>query len=120
MIIQATEKQFEDESFDVVASRQLANCLFDPMAAFSNWYSWLKPGGTVILMDGLFDRASWAGMWQEEVDVLPLSACQTTAAAPYMLEHCGFHIEFVSLMKATNKLPSTRTPRYLVVASKND
>ena len=40
---------FEQDAFDVVLSRQLANCFFDPLAAFSNWYCWLKPAGAVVL-----------------------------------------------------------------------
>lgn len=112
------ESHFAAESFDLIASRQLANCLFDPLAAFRNWYFWLRPGGCVVVMDGLFDRHAWSGNWDGMVDKLPLSACQTTATVPYLLEQTGFRIDFVGLMDNTNALPSTRTQRYMVAATK--
>jgi SAM-dependent methyltransferase len=109
---------FDAESFDVIASRQLANCLFDPLAAFRNWLVWLRPGGKIVVMDGLFDRDAWTGNWDGVVDMLPLSACRTTATVPYLLEQCGFQIDFTGFMESTNALPSTRTKRYMVVATK--
>ena len=109
---------FTEGAFDVIASRQLANCLFDPIAAFRNWHFWLRDHGTVIVMDGMFDRDAWCGRWEGMVDTLPLSACRTTAMLPYLLEHVGFRINFVGQMESTNKLPLTRTPRYIVTATK--
>jgi SAM-dependent methyltransferase len=109
---------FSEAQFDVIVSRQLANGLFDPLTAFRNWLYWLSTGGAVVLIDGLYGRSAWTGRWEEEVDVLPLSACQTTALIPYLLEAAGFRVDAVERMTATNALPSTRTPRYLVVARK--
>jgi SAM-dependent methyltransferase len=109
---------FKAATFDLIASRQLANCLFDPLAAFRNWHVWLKPGGVVVVMDGLFDRADWSGDWEGFVDSLPLSACRTTATIPYLMEHSGFRVDFVGMMDNTNALPSTRTKRFMVVATK--
>jgi hypothetical protein len=99
-------------------SRQLVNGSFDPLTAFRNWHDWLSPDGAVVVIDGVYDRSSWTGIWEEDVDVLPLSACQSTALAPYLLEIAGFRIEAVRWMEAVNKLPSTRTNRYVVVARK--
>ncbi|MBS0206182.1 MAG: class I SAM-dependent methyltransferase [Planctomycetes bacterium] len=109
---------FDANSFDVLVSRQLVNGLFDPLAAFRNWHAWLKPGGTVIAIDGLFDRTAWTERWQEELDLLPMSACRSMAMTPYLLEQAGFQIQSVGFMQATNARPSTRTPRYLVTATK--
>jgi SAM-dependent methyltransferase len=109
---------FSSESFNLIASRLLVNNLFDPLAAFRNWKYWLRPGGAVVVMDGLFDRGGWSGEWSRFVDDLPLSACQTTATVPYLLEQIGFHVEHVGLMEHTNAMPSTRTKRYMVVATK--
>ena len=50
--------------------------------------------------------------------MLPVSACETMALVPYLLEASGFQIAAVELMTATNQLTCTRTPRYLVVAIK--
>ncbi len=102
--------------FDVIVSRQVANGLFDPLVAFQNWRHWLVPGGTVIVIDGLYGRDGWKGIWEEELDVLPLSACQTRATIPYLLEASGFAIEAVEMMEKTNEMPATRTKRYIVVA----
>jgi SAM-dependent methyltransferase len=113
-------RHFGAASFDTIVSRQLANGLYDPLAAFHNWHHWLKPCGAVVLIDGLYVRAAWTGRWEEEIDVLPLSACQTTATVPYLLEMAGFRIDRVQPMHATNARPSTRTSRYLVRATKGD
>jgi ubiquinone/menaquinone biosynthesis C-methylase UbiE len=109
---------FAPARFDVIASRQLVNGLYDPLAAFANWHRWLKPAGAVLVIDGLYERAAWSGTWAEEVDVLPVAACQSTALVPYLLEQSGLQIEAVRMMDAVNRRPSTRTPRYLVVARK--
>ena len=90
-------------------SRQLMNVLYDPLAAFANWHCWLKPAGVVLVIDGLYERAAWSGTWAEEVDVLPVAACQSTALVPYLLEQSGFSVEAVRMMDAVNRRPSTRT-----------
>ncbi len=110
---------FDAGSFDLIVSRLLANCLYDPLAAFRNWHVWLRPGGCVVVMDGLFDRDAWSGVWDGVVDSLPLSACRTTATVPYLLEKVGFHIQSVGPMLMTNSLASTRTERYIVAATKD-
>jgi SAM-dependent methyltransferase len=109
---------FDAAQFDAIVSRQLVNGLFDPLTAFGNWHHWLSPGGVVVVIEGLYGRSAWTGIWQEEVDVLPLSACQGTATVPYLLEVAGFRVEAVQLMDAVNRRPCTRTPRYVVVARK--
>jgi SAM-dependent methyltransferase len=109
------EQRFAAGAFDVVASRQLVNGLFDPLTAFRHWQRWLKPGGAAVVIDGLYGRDAWPGSWESEIDVLPLSACQTLATVPYLLESVGFRIAAVERMSAVNGLPGTRTPRYIVV-----
>jgi ubiquinone/menaquinone biosynthesis C-methylase UbiE len=111
-------EHFAAATFDAVVSRQLMNGLFDPMAAIRNWICWLKPQGTVIAIDGFYDRSAWTGPWAEEVDVLPMSACRSMAMAAYLMEHAGLTVTSVSMMEATNARPSTRTPRYVVIATK--
>jgi aminoglycoside 6'-N-acetyltransferase len=107
---------FGEARFDVIACRQVVNGLYDPLVAFRHWHRWLKPGGAVVVIEGLYGRDGWRGAWEEEIDVLPLSAVQTMATVPYLLETVGFRIETVQRMAAVNALPSTRTPRYVVVA----
>jgi SAM-dependent methyltransferase len=109
---------FAEAQFDVVACRQVVNGLHDPLLAFRHWHRWLKPGGAVVVIDGLYGRDGWRGAWEQEIDALPLSAVQTMATIPYLLESVGFRIEAVQRMAAVNALPTTRTPRYVVVARK--
>ena len=111
---------FGESQFDLIVSRQLGNGLFDPLAAFENWHHWLVPGGAVVLIDGLYGRTAWSGIWEEEVDVLPMSACLTTALAPYLLEKAGFRIEAVERMRRANERPTTMTTRYVVVGRRPD
>lgn len=107
---------FAAGAFDVILSRQLVNGLYDPLAAFRNWRHWLKPGGVVVVIEGLYGRTAWSGIWAEEVDQLPMSACQSTAMVPYLLEQAGFRVEMSSLMETVNARPTTVTARYVVVA----
>ncbi|QDV47343.1 hypothetical protein Enr13x_72520 [Stieleria neptunia] len=107
---------FAASSFDVIASRKVVSSLFDPLAAFRNWHHWLRVGGHVVIIDGLFGRDSYIGDWAKEVDVLPLSASQSLATVPYLLETVGFAIESVDLTERWNQ--TARTPHYMVVASK--
>lgn len=109
---------FPPGSFDVIASRQLVNGLFDPLAAFANWRHWLVPGGTVVIIEGLYDRTAWTGPWAAEVDTLPASTPATTALVPYLLETAGFCVEAVRMMEMVNAQPATRTPRYVVIGRK--
>jgi SAM-dependent methyltransferase len=105
-------------SVDVIISRQVVNSLFDPLVAFQNWLHWLKQGGKAIVIDGIYGRDGWQGIWAEEVDALPLSACQSLATIPYLLQSVGFEVESAGWMTRANQLPSTRTKRYMVVATK--
>jgi SAM-dependent methyltransferase len=110
--------RFQAAQFDLIVSRQVVNGLFDPLLAFRHWHHWLKPAGAVVVIDGLYGRDGWVGRWEEEVDALPLSASQSMASTPYLLEASGFHIETAERMATVNTLPTTRTPRYVVVARK--
>ena len=107
---------FLPDYFDVIVSRQLANGLYDPLAAMANWRHWLKPQGAVLLIDGFYSRSAWASLDTDFADCLPLAANQSLATVPYLLEIAGFTVAHAGMMQATNALPYTRTARYLVVA----
>jgi SAM-dependent methyltransferase len=109
---------FGADRFDGIVSRQLANGLFDPLVAFANWHHWLKRGGAVVVIDGIYGRDAYIGNSREDVDLFPLSSTQSLATVPYLLETAGFRVEAVGWMEAVNRRPKTRTPRYVVVARK--
>jgi len=113
---QADRRLFAAASFDAIVSRQLVNGLYDPLAAFRNWHHWLRPGGAVVVIEGLYDRSAWSGAWADEVDQLPMSACRSTATVPYLLEQAGFRVEAARMMDAVNARAATVTARYVVVA----
>ena len=110
---------FVPEQFDLIISRQVINGLYDPLTAFKNWYQWLDAEGKVVVIDGLYGRAAWTGIWEEEVDVLPVSACQNTAMIPYLLELAGFEVRDVRMMERVNGHIRTKTRRFLTIAGKN-
>ena len=105
-------------AFDVIVSRQLCNGLYDPLTAFKNWLHWLTPGGTLLIIDGIYDRDAWDG--EMKVDTLPLAACRTIATVPYLLDVSGFDVVTTKWMTKTNERPLARTPRYAVIAKKPD
>jgi ubiquinone/menaquinone biosynthesis C-methylase UbiE len=49
---------FADESFDVVVTRHLLWTLPHPEAALKDWHRVLKPGGMVLIIDGVWDDKS--------------------------------------------------------------
>ncbi|MDD4254872.1 MAG: methyltransferase domain-containing protein [Methanofollis sp.] len=51
----AEDPPFEPGSFDVVVNRHLLWTLPHPDTALANWYRVLKPGGMVMVVDGVWD-----------------------------------------------------------------
>jgi ubiquinone/menaquinone biosynthesis C-methylase UbiE len=49
----------EPGSYDVIITRHLVWTLVDPAAAFAHWFSLLKPGGKVLIIDGDFVSQTW-------------------------------------------------------------
>lgn len=54
----AENPPFADETFDAVINRHLLWTLPHPQTALANWYRVLKPSGTLIVIDGLWDNCS--------------------------------------------------------------
>lgn len=112
---------FADETFDAIVSRQVACYFQDPLQVFANWRRWLKPGGQVIVIDGLWQRAGWGD--EGLVDQLPLSCLQTRATLAYLLEKSGFRITHNDWLAQVNTYlqaanPAT-SPRYMIVGGHN-
>jgi len=49
----------EPGSYDVIITRHLVWTLVDPAAAFAHWFSLLRPGGKVLIIDGDFVTQTW-------------------------------------------------------------
>lgn len=45
--------------YDVITNRHLVWTLVDPPAAFREWFSLLKPGGKVLIVDGNMGKKTW-------------------------------------------------------------
>ncbi|MGV0908180.1 class I SAM-dependent methyltransferase [Martelella sp. FOR1707] len=46
-------------TYDVITNRHLVWTLVDPPAAFREWFSLLKPGGKVLIVDGNMGKTTW-------------------------------------------------------------
>ncbi|MGO7389002.1 class I SAM-dependent methyltransferase, partial [Rhizobium ruizarguesonis] len=44
---------------DVITNRHLVWTLVDPASAFKEWFSVLKPGGKVLILDGNMGKETW-------------------------------------------------------------
>ena len=55
----AEELKFNDNTFDVVVSRNLLWTLPDPYKAVKEWRRILKPGGTLVISDGFWMNYTW-------------------------------------------------------------
>ncbi|TIR13589.1 MAG: methyltransferase domain-containing protein, partial [Mesorhizobium sp.] len=60
-MVRDAERTLEDKaSYDVIVTRHLVWTLLDPKAAFAEWFSLLKPGGRLLVIDGDFVSRNWA------------------------------------------------------------
>ncbi|BCH21637.1 hypothetical protein MesoLjLb_14220 [Mesorhizobium sp. L-8-3] len=60
----------EMESYDVLVTRHLVWTLVDPRAAFAEWFSLLKPGGLLLIVDGDFVTETCAARLRRLVERL--------------------------------------------------
>lgn len=111
---------FSPLTFDWITARQVVGHFYDPLLVFQNWHSWLKAGGRVLILEGLWFRKGWGD--DELVDMLPLSCHQTRAAVAYLLEKSGFEIETNQWLANVNDYfagtGKSESPRYMIVARK--
>jgi ubiquinone/menaquinone biosynthesis C-methylase UbiE len=111
-----------DQQFELIACRQGVIFFADPLAVFGHWHRWLKDGGKVVILDGLWTRSEWVA-WENLIDQLPLSCIQTLATVPYLLRKAGFEIEKCQYMNRVNTWyrktqGESACSRYIIVASK--
>jgi SAM-dependent methyltransferase len=69
-----------DERFDAVLSRHLVWTLPDPHAALADWVSRIRPGGTLILVEGRWRESGQAGVeYVADAETLPWHGGVTAA-----------------------------------------
>ena len=86
-----TAEQLQDLGligFDLIAARQSACYFADPIATFADLRRRLNPGGRLLIIEGIWSRASWSD--DALVDALPLACVQTRATLAYLLRSAGF------------------------------
>lgn len=117
---------FPPATFDLIISRQLVCHLIDPIAVFECWKTWLKPGGRIAVIDGLWTRKDWRGRSGALVDERPLSCTQTKATVSYLLERSDLVVKHRGYLERVNRFAKERFDigqprepiyRYVVVAS---
>ena len=65
LIADAENPPFPARSFDVIVCRNLLWTLCNPDRALSCWYQLLRPGGRVILSDGIWRLPGWQGFFRK-------------------------------------------------------
>lgn len=120
---------FPPATFDLIISRQLVCHLVDPIAVFECWKTWLKPGGRIAVIDGLWTRNDWGPPSSQSGDLVddrPLSCTQTSATVSYLLSRANLTVKHRCLLNRVNGFAKTkyeigqgRDPifRFVIVAS---
>jgi ubiquinone/menaquinone biosynthesis C-methylase UbiE len=68
-------------SYDVVVTRHLVWTLVDPPAAFAEWFSLLKPGGKLLVVDGDFVSPTWVSRLRKLLESAGMAAPAPAAGA---------------------------------------
>ncbi|MBL4645521.1 MAG: methyltransferase domain-containing protein [Rhizobiales bacterium] len=55
----AEDTREPESSYDIIIMRHLVWTLVDPPVAFTHWYTLLKPGGKILIVDGDFVNKNW-------------------------------------------------------------
>ncbi|HWX37389.1 MAG TPA: class I SAM-dependent methyltransferase, partial [Steroidobacteraceae bacterium] len=126
---EAEPSLFQPATFDLIISRQLVCHLVDPIAVFECWKMWLKPGGRIAVIDGLWTRNDWgppSSLTGALVDERPLSCTQTSATLSYLLSRANLAVKHRRFLNRVNdfarvkyEIGQRREPilRFVVVAS---
>lgn len=67
----AERPMLPEGSMDVLVTRHLVWTLVDPAAAFAAWHRVLKPGGTLLLVDGDFVSKGWVARLMSRLSPTP-------------------------------------------------
>ncbi|MBU0994902.1 MAG: class I SAM-dependent methyltransferase [Proteobacteria bacterium] len=100
---------FPDHSFDVVVSRNLLWTLPNPEKAIAEWKRVMKPGGTLVISDGLWNNVTW----REAHKIIPRLFKGNVTSFRFFLTYAGFlnllpFYRGVSFQKASELLEAAR------------
>ena len=88
-------------AWNLIAARQSVCHFQDPLKVFKCWKESLAAGGRVLIVAGLWSRASWDD--ERVVDALPLSCVHTRATLTYLLRCAGFKSVTHQWLSAVNR-----------------
>lgn len=103
----ATRRIFPEASFDVVYSRDTILHINDKKALFRRFYSWLKPGGKLLITDYCCGEQPWSPVFQEYV--------KQRGYVLYTPEEYGQFLEKVGFVKVQAQ---DRTEQFVQVLNK--
>lgn len=104
-----------DDTFDVVLSRHLVWTLPDPLVALRNWVARLRPGGTLVLIEGRWREAGQSGVpYVAGAETLPwhrgISADDLTAAVSPSSPTCASKTSAARPTCGAVRSPTNATP----------
>jgi 2-polyprenyl-3-methyl-5-hydroxy-6-metoxy-1,4-benzoquinol methylase len=107
----------DGELFDLIVSRQVLCHIEQPAHDFGRLHSLLKPGGSLMLVDGFWPAKSWS---PEQLFALPFAALTSADPVADLLVTIGFDVLEARLFNDLNTarreaLPGSKD-RYIVVA----
>ncbi len=115
-------------SVDVVFSRHLIHMLPEPGRALANWLTLLRPGGRVVIVDGMWGQDADDRVDHEVQAALPLRAPDATVEdVRRLVETAGFvdarvsdlaEVDRIERELATPEDPAPRVPHYVVTGRK--
>lgn len=124
----AMEPPGESENVDVVFSRHVIHMLTHPQRALTNWFGLLRPGGRVVIIDGLWGLDPDDRIDDDIQASLPLRATDATLDdLRRLVVGAGFvHVTVSDLAEidriehelATAEEPAPNVPHYVVMARK--
>lgn len=111
---------FRPGSFDAILSRQVLCHLANPGSAFAAWRRWLRPGGALVLADGLWPADAWSEL---ERATQPFACLAEAGPVALALGQAGFDVRTTGRWKDVEAarrraIRPDPSPRYVVVAFK--
>lgn len=119
---------FSPQSFDAIVSRHVLWTLRDPALALRNWFELLRPGATVLAIDGLWKQSTsedtpvgdaWSQYYSEATrSALPLMSVSSLDRIRTLFETAGFVDIAVHTLAAVEEVEPReegQEPRYAIV-----